>query len=258
MLIDIALVDPVYLFEIIKHIGYLGRQVGTGTRQDESRHGTGITHMLVIGRIDIAEALGPHDDVHIGNHRAVDIPHHAAHNVRLLLVGEADHLPHRVERAENLAGERLGKHHVVARGKGLLPVALQQFEIEYPEKSRIGEEDRRRIFPLSGLDGLHGIGGLSRHCDGAGRFDLGITVAQVFLQVITARNALLVADDINAVGLGVVVVARKLPKGVVGDQDHEHQRDGQPEDIDGRIELVAPQEVEKRAEIELTEHIIRF
>ena len=41
-------------------------------------------------------------------------------------------------------------------------------------------------------------------------------------------------------------------------QDHEHQRDGQPEDIDGRIELVAPQEVEKRAEIELTEHIIRF
>ena len=218
MLIDIALVDPVYLFEIIKHIGYLGRQVGTGTRQDESRHGTGITHMLVIGRIDIAEALGPHDDVHIGNHRAVDIPHHAAHNVRLLLVGEADHLPHRVERAENLAGERLGKHHVVARGEHLFAVAVQKLIIENPEEGRIGMEYRgEELLP-----------------------------------------ALLVADDINAVGLGVVVVARKLPKGVVGDQDHEHQRDGQPEDIDGRIELVAPQEVEKRAEIELTEHIIRF
>lgn len=139
----------------------------------------------------------------------------------------------------------------------MLPVALQQFEIEYPEKVVSAKRIVAEYFP-SGLDGLHGIGGLSRHCDGAGRFDLGITVAQVFLQVITARNALLVADDINAVGLGVVVVARKLPKGVVGDQDHEHQRDGQPEDIDGRIELVAPQEVEKRAEIELTEHIIRF
>ena len=258
MLIDIALVDPVYLFEIIKHIGYLGRQVGTGTLQDESRHGTGITHMLVIGRIDIAEALGPHDYVHIGNHRAVDIPHHAAHNVRLLLVGEADHLPHRVERAENLAGERLGKHHVVARGEHLFAVAVQKLIIENPEEGRIGKKDRGRILLQTDFDGLRGVGGLSRHCDGAGRFDLGITVAQVFLQVITARNALLVADDINAVGLGVVVVARKLPKGVVGDQDHEHQRDGQPEDIDGRIELVAPQEVEKRAEIELTEHIIRF
>ena len=164
--------------------------------------------MLVIGRIDIAEALGPHDDVHIGNHRAVDIPHHAAHNVRLLLVGEADHLPHRVERAENLAGERLGKHHVVARGEHLFAVAVQKLIIENPEEGRIGKKDRGRIL----------------------------------LQT----------------GLGVVVVARKLPKGVVGDQDHEHQRDGQPEDIDGRIELVAPQEVEKRAEIELTEHIIRF
>ena len=214
--------------------------------------------MLVIGRIDIAEALGPHDDVHIGNHRAVDIPHHAAHNVRLLLVGEADHLPHRVERAENLAGERLGKHHVVARGEHLFAVAVQKLIIENPEEGRIGKKDRGRILLQTDFDGLRGVGGLSRHCDGAGRFDLGITVAQVFLQVITARNALLVADDINAVGLGVVVVARKLPKGVVGDQDHEHQRDGQPEDIDGRIELVAPQEVEKRAEIELTEHIIRF
>lgn len=201
MLIDIALVDPVYLFEIIKHIGYLGRQVGTGTRQDESRHGTGITHMLVIGRIDIAEALGPHDDVHIGNHRAVDIPHHAAHNVRLLLVGEADHLPHRVERAENLAGERLGKHHVVARGEHLFAVAVQKLIIENPEEGRIGKKDRGRILLQTDFDGLRGVGGLSRHCDGAGRFDLGITVAQVFLQVITARNALLVADDINAVAL---------------------------------------------------------
>lgn len=153
MLIDIALVDPVYLFEIIKHIGYLGRQVGTGTRQDESRHGTGITHMLVIGRIDIAEALGPHDDVHIGNHRAVDIPHHAAHNVRLFLVGEADHLPHRVERAENLAGERLGKHHVVARGEGLLPVALQQFEIEYPEKVVSAKRIVAEYFPCPASTG---------------------------------------------------------------------------------------------------------
>lgn len=99
---------------------------------------------------------------------------------------------------------------------------------------------------------------MSRQGNAAGGLDLGIAVAQVFLKVITARNAFLVADDINAVGLGVVIIRGELPQGIVGDQDHEHQRDGQPEDIDGCIELVASQEVEKRAEIELMEHIIRF
>ena len=254
----IALIGPVHLLEIGEHVGDLGRQVGTGARKQERSGGTAVAHMFVVGRIQVAKALGTHDDVHVGNHRTVDVPHHAAHDVGFLLVGEADRLSRRVERTENLAGERLGEHHIVARSEHLFAVAVQKLIIEDPEEGRIGEKDRGRILLLTDFDGLRGVGRLSRRCDGAGRFDFGITVAQVLLEIIAAVQALFGANGIDAFGLGVVVVARKLPQGVVGDQDHEHQRDGQPEDIDGRIELVAPQKVEKRAEIELTEHIIRF
>ena len=252
----IAHIRPVHLLEISEHIGNFGLQVGSFFDQQERRDRTAVAHTLVVGRVDVAETFGTHDDIHAGNHRAVDVPHHAAHHVGLLLVGEADRLPHRVERPESLAGERLGENDVFARSERLRAVALQKFEIKHAEEGRIGEKHGSRVFLLPDFDGLRGVGRLSRHGDGTGRFDFGIAVAQVFLQVIAAAQTLLGANDTNAVAFRVVIIAGELPQGVVGNQDHEHQRDRETENVDRRIESVAAQKVEERTEVELPEHIL--
>jgi hypothetical protein len=89
---------------------------------------------------------------------------------------------------------------------------------------------------------------------GAGGFDLGIAVQKMLLQEIGAGDGVFVAYDVDPAGLRVEAVDGELPDGVVRDQNDEHERQREAEDVDGRVELVAPQEVEKRTEVELSEH----
>ena len=221
LLEDIPLIRPINLLEEGEHVGNFGLQFGTLAFEQKGNAGAAVGHAFVVGRIVLGDALGPHDDVGCGNRRALDVAHDAADDVDALVVVHAERLTQRVERPEDLAGERLREDDVLAGGKRLFARAFEQREVEHPEEGRIGVEHRgEKLLPADFHGGRARIRILEEG-HGTGRFNLGIAVAQVLLEVVAAGHRLLGADGIDAVGLGLVVVDRKLAGRVVGHKQHE-------------------------------------
>ena len=256
---DIAYIGPINLLEEGEHVRNFGLQVGPLAGEQERNAGAAVGHAFVVDRVGLGDALGPHDDVGRRNRRAFDVAHHAADDIDALVVVHAERLSQRVKGPEDLAGERLREDDVLTGGQRLVARAFEQREVEHPEEGRVGVEYRGEELLPANLDGGRTRIRIFEEGHRTGRFDLGIAVSQMFLEVVAAGHRLLGADGIDAVGLGMVVVDRELADRVVGHEQHEGQRQGQSDEVDGRIEAVAAQEGEPRTKIELTEHLtVRF
>ena len=139
--------------------------------------------------------------------------------------------------------------YVLAGRKRLLTRTFEQREVEHPEEGCVGVEHRGKKLLPADLDGRRTRIRILEEGHGAGRFDLRVAVAEVFLEVVAAGHRLLGADGIDAVCFGLIVIDCELADRVVGHKQHKSQCKGQSDEIDGRIEAIAAQEGEPRTEI---------
>ena len=77
----------------------------------------------------------------------------------------------------------------------------------------------------------------------------GVAVLEVVMEPVAGGKVLVVAHEVDAVGVPLEAVGRALPLHVDGQQQHEGHREGEANKVDGSIELVA------REEFEVTFHV---
>ena len=235
--VKVADVRQIDRFEIVEHVGKFGPQVGPFACQQKGAARPYIAHAFVV-IVLLRQQIAAVEQVDRRDDRTLDVAHHGADGVALPLGDERT--PHGIGVAEHPARERFGEDDVVACG---------ELEVEDAEEGRVGVE---YVGQCQLAVRLYGMVIFERY--GAGGFDLGVAVQKMLLQEIGAGDGVFVAYDVDPAGLRVEAVDGELPDGVVRDQDDEHERQREAEDVDGRVELVAPQEVEKRTEVELPEH----
>ena len=83
-----------------------------------------------------------------------------------------------------------------------------------------------------------------------GSLDFGVAVFEVFVEPVARDKVLVVAHEVDAVGVLLEAVGGALSLHVDGQQQHEGHGEGEANQVDGGIELVA------REEFEVTVHIV--
>lgn len=235
-------VRPENGFQVSRHIRSLVVQVCMLYRTHKQNAASGISHIRVIHIcrvIDVLHVFERHEHVPLRREdRVVDVVHHPAHPIILLVEGTPQHFSQAVCRAEQLQSKRTAQHYIVIAAHHLPAVPADQRQCEEPEKVL---PDHRYVsvhlpvvcFYHKPLIRIHGTPVLY----------LGIALLEEHSQPVMATGIILIGVNPYAVGILQVPVHRQLPCHHVCYQQHKHQRNTQPDQVDERKQLVA---VEKR------------
>ena len=192
--------------------------------------------------VELRHPLDTHQQVRIRNHRTVDVFHDTG-NHYTRRVADAQALPDRIVIAEHLTGKAFRNDRAIRIFQKPVAVAIEYLERKEAEKRRI------RIYEIGSqlLVSIKNLFTLPLIRDDRTDFlDLRIPLFQPIGNRDTRFQKLFIADGNDPVVIRLLFVDIQFPFHIHRNQDHEHQRNRQPENVDRRVPLVPAQEFQKR------------